>query len=56
MEGYHLYQMIVLVFSSVGHLRLTYLYAIGYGTPLIVTLSSVFAIGFKNLKETDSYL
>ena len=56
MEGYHLYQMIVLVFSNVGHLRLIYLYAIGYGAPLLIAFSAYLGIGFKNLKETDSYL
>jgi hypothetical protein len=46
MEGYHLYQMIVLVFSNIGHLRLIWLYAIGYGAPLIVFISALLGIGF----------
>ncbi|XP_054153265.1 adhesion G protein-coupled receptor E3-like [Oppia nitens] len=55
MEGYHLYQMIVLVFSNIGHLRLIYLYAIGYGSPLVITLCTILAIGFNEVKQNDSY-
>jgi hypothetical protein len=56
MEGYHLYQMIVLVFSNVGHLRLIYLYIIGYGAPLVITISALLAIGFDQIIENESYL
>ena len=56
MEGYHLYQMIVLVFSNIGYLRLIYLYAIGYGAPLVITTIALLSIGLNKLKETDSYL
>ena len=56
MEGYHLYQMIVLVFSNVGHLKLVYLYIIGYGAPFLIAMSAMLGIGFKNLKDGDSYL
>jgi len=47
MEGYHLYQMIVLVFSNIGHLRLIWLYAIGYGAPLVVFAGALLGIGFN---------
>ncbi|CAG2108057.1 unnamed protein product [Medioppia subpectinata] len=55
MEGYHLYQMIILVFSNVGHLRLIYLYIIGYGVPVVITLSALLGFGFDFITEEDSY-
>ena len=36
MKVYHLYQMIILVFSNKGHLRMVYVYLIGYGIPLVI--------------------
>lgn len=48
MEGYHLYQMIILVFSNIGHLRMLYLYLIGYGAPLIIAVAGSIWIGVKN--------
>ena len=55
-EGYQLYQMVILVFSNVGHLPLKLMHVIGYGTPSVMTLIVVAAFKFKCIEEQGAYL
>ena len=55
MEGYHLYQMIILVFSNIGHLKLVFLYLIGYGVPLLIAFGGGLSIGLAS-ELTNDYL
>ncbi|KAH9394215.1 hypothetical protein TYRP_004264, partial [Tyrophagus putrescentiae] len=48
MEGYQLYQMVILVFNNIGHLRMLYMYLIGYGVPLIMTAIAAVLIHLNN--------
>ncbi|KAI2801454.1 hypothetical protein BLOT_011006 [Blomia tropicalis] len=48
MEGYQLYQMVILVFNNIGHLRLIYMYLIGYGAPLIITVIATIIIQLQD--------
>ncbi|XP_076335615.1 adhesion G protein-coupled receptor L2-like isoform X2 [Tachypleus tridentatus] len=40
LEGFHLYQMIVVVFTRVDRLRIYWFYAFGYGVPFVIVLTS----------------
>lgn len=55
MEGYQLYQMVILVFNNIGHLRMLYMYLIGYGVPLIMTAIAAVLIHLNN-GLTNEYL
>lgn len=52
-EGYNLYQMMVLIFDSKGRLPMRYLYIIGYGTPLIITIPGSIYMYFKTELTND---
>ncbi|KAH7641083.1 hypothetical protein DERF_000818 [Dermatophagoides farinae] len=47
MEGYNLYQMMIFIFNTKGHLRMLYLYLIGYGAPLLITVPASIYMHFK---------
>ena len=53
MEGYFLYQMIILVFQSVGHLKTKWLYTIGYIPAAIVVLVFYAVTGEKGFYDQD---
>ena len=55
MEGYQLYQMVILVFNNIGHLRMSYMYLIGYGVPAIMTAIAAVPIHLKG-ELTNDYL
>lgn len=57
MEGYFLYQMIILVFRSVGYLNTFWLYFVGYVPSLITVVIYVSITGWNGLyDETFGYL
>ncbi|XP_075677629.1 adhesion G protein-coupled receptor L3-like [Dermatophagoides pteronyssinus] len=47
MEGYNLYQMMIFIFNTKGHLRMLYLYLIGYGLPLLITIPATIYMQLK---------
>ena len=53
MEGYFLYQMIILVFQSVGHLKTKWLYTIGYIPAAIIVLVFYAVTGEKGFYDQD---
>ena len=53
MEGYLLYQMIILVFRSVGHLNMMTMYLLGYTPPAIVLLVFVAVTGGEGLYDPE---
>ena len=55
-EGYQLYQMVILVFSNIGHLSFKWMHVIGYGAPAVITLIVVSAFKFKCIEEEGAYL
>lgn len=57
MQGYCLYQMIILVFSDKGYLRTEIRYAISYLLPLVIIGVFVAIAGWKGLyDDTFGYL
>ncbi|XP_074598218.1 adhesion G protein-coupled receptor L3-like [Brevipalpus obovatus] len=55
LEGYFLYQMIIVVFRGSGYLDTKWLYIIGYGLPVVWTFSGVMIIGLEGLYHPNSY-
>lgn len=53
MEGYFLYQMVILVFRSVGHINRKVLYSIGYLPGAVVVLIYYAATGKKGFFDAD---
>ncbi|KAF7488580.1 Adhesion G protein-coupled receptor L3 [Sarcoptes scabiei] len=54
-EGYNLYQMMILIFNTKGRLRMIYLYLIGYGCPLIITIIGIVSIESESKQLTNEY-
>ncbi|XP_067122978.1 adhesion G protein-coupled receptor L2-like [Centruroides vittatus] len=40
LEGYHLYQMVIVVFHKIDTIKFRWLYLFGYGTPLLIVICS----------------
>lgn len=55
MEGYNLYQMIILVFYGKGRMNTLMLYVFGYGVPAVMTIITTIFIGLYG-ELTSEYL
>lgn len=53
MEGYLLYQMIILVFQSIGYINTTTLYVFGYTPSIVIVATYIMFTGFEGLYDPE---